>query len=49
MIGKALASEQLSATVRKLFYCKTKNSQTLVNKGSASFLTCVADTKWMHI
>lgn len=49
MIGKALASEQLSAAVRKLFYCKTKNSQTLINKGFASSLTCLADTKWMHI
>ena len=49
MIGKALASEQLSEAVRKLFFCKTKNLQTLVNKGSASSLTCLADTKWMHI
>lgn len=50
MIGKALASEQLSAAVRKLFFIvKQKNLQTLVNKGFASFLTCLADTKWMHI
>ena len=34
MIGKALASEQLSAAVRKLFfYCKIKSLQTLIDKG----------------
>ena len=33
MIGKALASEQLSEAVRKLFFCKTKSLQTLIDKG----------------
>lgn len=50
MIGKSISFRAVvSGCSAAVFIVKQKNSQTLVNKGFASFLTCLADTKWMHI